>query len=763
MYHTYRIMVPKKTEWESRRAEQFIDQLLFTLQPVVLQIEAEHHGMHWQIIDLSANTTAVVEQVIRASYPYAQVDAQPLDPLRPSQQPVYRYVAKYQYGIPNFAAPIALVREIKSPDPLAALTQTMSTLQPDERILYSLVVVGLADNVYAEGDRLLHAYIRDGSWWSVLFPQKVERYTPELQRVLVEKLQRSLFQCLLFIQIDTPHPERLSELLVVDSQMVHFDKPQFNGLRWLEEPIAQQVVYVQDVDTDLASSVLGWYREFSQGRQASSYAQQVRQSMRLILDTREIAALWHLPHKDHAAQTIRWSRTSQVAMPIALRGQRAGLCLGVNTVAGQQERVYLTDEDRATHCLLVGKSGTGKSNSLHHYIHQDIQRGFGVMVVDPHGELVRDILQCSIPPEREQDVVVLDIANQDYPIPLNPLRSLHQTPTLVTCGMITSVLYHLYNDLGTMPQTADAMENALLTVGHDTEATLRDVNRVFYDDGYRQTLLARISDDVTQEFWRQDYGNLSRGQQVQIFAPVLRRIRAFYRNPLLRVMLCHPDSLDFYDLIRQKRIALVSLKADDALIPERERHLLGALLIAQVQLAAMRGAARRERFYCYIDEVQHFVTSTLETVFSEARKFNLALITANQYLKQLSGGTLDAMLGNIGALIAFQAGTSEDARLISQYTQPEFDREALLHQDKYQAAAWIRYRGQQQPAFSLQPFAPLAKPPGAATREARLRQWSIQGYTPKHRDAVLAWLEQRYGRTNGGEESEAQFYETDAE
>lgn len=755
----YTITLPRQTPWEGQRTAQFVDHLLFTFDSLIFRIVAEPKQMTWQIVDLGSREPSVIEHAIRTSYPHASIQISEDAIFPASDLPLYRYVLKYQHGVPSYLAPILHVGDIKTPDPLAQITQAMSRLQTGERLIYTLIVVGFADYAYKEGEQQTIQKVYDGTFWGMLFPKKVERYVPELQRVLEDKLQQRLYQGFLFVQVDCPNPDRVTALSVlVDGQIVHFDRPHFNGLRAVQDTIKSSMVLVDNDDTNLDSSVLGLLIEFMRGEQAKPQIRQLRQQAKLILEPREIAALWHLPHTEFQASTIAWASSRQAELPQTMKGGAAdGICLGQNVYAGQAQRVHLPQGDRATHCLIVGKTGTGKSNLLHHLIHQDIQAGRGVAVIDPHGNLVRDILRTSIG-QREQDVVVLDLNQHEHPIPLNPLRDLKGE---VAVERMVSILYTLYSDLADMPQTADALENALFTLQSDPQATLRDVGRLFNDEKYRHLLLAEQDDDVVEEFWQHEFESVSHQQQKQISLPVARRIRSFYRNKYVRAVLCHPDGLDFGTFIRQRKIILVSLNTSDDLIPEREQQLIGAFIIARLQMAAMSGAAQQSPFYLYIDEVQRFITSALERVFSEARKFNLSLTVANQYLKQLTGATAEAVMGNVGALIAFQTG-DDDSRELAAYMKPQFSADDLMHLNKHEATVWMRYKGQQQPAFSLSPFTPLEAPTYAGEREQRIRRHSITTYTPKLRSDVLSWLEGRYkGESSESptEDSAEAFYE----
>ncbi len=753
---TYTIILPKQAVWEAQRASQLAEQLLNAFDSFILRIVATNHATNWQIVDLLDREPVAVETAIRASYPDAGVEVGIFEPYKFSDAPIERIVVPYRLVLPEFVAPILHVDAIHTPDPLAALTQTMASLLAGEQIIYTVFIAGYARDAYEEGKKLTTRQVYEPSILGMLFPQTVNRYIPEDQKVLDDKLNRALYQCFVMTQIDTPYPERLTSLLVVDNPMVHFTDPHFNGICWYGENGKLDQFGVADDETDLVTSAMGQFLAFADAKKQDKALIKRRHAIRLILEPREIAALWHLPHQEFSASTITWMKAAQVEMPAILKGKREGICLGSNPYRGRDEPVYLPHQDRTTHALITGKTGTGKSNLLHHLIHQDIAQGKGLALIDPHGDLVKSVLGCSIPSSREKDVVLIDLANEAYPLPLNPMRGLSGE---IGLARVVNILNNLYPDLQEMPQTADALENALLTLTGERDATLRDVNRLFLDEGYRQQVLGKTTDDVALEYWQEDFGGMSASQQRQISAPVVRRIRLFYRNPYLRPVICHPDGLDIAQLIRERKILLVSLKANEEHIPELEQQLIGSLMLARLQMAAMSGAAEKETFHVYVDEVQRLVNSPLERVFSEARKFNLSLTVSNQYMKQLSGGALEAILGNIGALIAFQAGGDDDAREIAHYTRNRFSADDLLNLDRFKAAVWMRYHGEQLPAFSLAPLKPLIKPVDAIRRATRIRQLSILQYTPKSRSDVLNWLNARYGQNSDPTDGAGTFYD----
>ena len=384
----------------------------------------------------------------------------------------------------------------------------------------------------------------------------------------------------------------------------------------------------------------------------------------------------------------------------------------------------------------------GKTTLMHHLIHQDIVAGHGVAVIDPHGQLVADVLRYSIPHQREQDVVVLDLADEAYPIPLNLLSVPPGIDRGNAAGQLMGVLHRLY-DFASAPTVADSLWACLVTLLHEDGATIRDVGRLFKDTQYREQLLSRVTNAAALEYW--DRFALMTGTE-QIVRPVLWRLRSLYGNSVFYPILCHTNTLDFASMVEQKKILLVSLKADEGRIPSREQNLLGLILLTQLQQTVMARRPGSHEYYLYVDEVQHFVTTTFDTLLSEARKYGLSLTTANQYLKQLAGHMLDSIMSNVGTMIAFQCGL-EDSRLLAPYFAPGFDAEHLMHLNQYEAAVTTRYQNRSLPAFSLQTL-----PPGtqntptarAQEREAYLRDLSRKTYIPQSREEVLASLSARY-------------------
>ncbi|MEO8391730.1 MAG: DUF87 domain-containing protein [Chloroflexota bacterium] len=764
---TYTIRLPRTTQWDAETALSFVNQLIFSFPYLVLSISADREAITWQVLNLVYGMNPeTLERLIRSSYPEAEIAIQGQQP-QTVENPFYRFVS--YYGQANmFVAPLRYVDKFKSFDPLNALTQAMNGLRAGERITYVLALAGSAQAAYKAGERLvsqstihpLQLTTRYGVGNAIgkmlTGTDRMDKYETRDQKALEDKLREKLYYAYLLIQVDAPTERRVSEItILVDAQIEHFTHMPYNALSWVERPFEAFLQAVQTPLDERMTHVSTLYRRLRAGEVKKDYAPPV-----LILEPREIAALWHLPAREFGAQRVAWS-SGLIDVPEEVTALPSGLAIGTGKFQGRKVTASLPLPDRVTHLNIVGRTGMGKSTLLHTLIQQDIARGAGVAVIDPHGQLVQDVLRNSIPPQREADVVVLDIANQAYPPPFNPLSSLSGYTSSLK---VISLIERLFAGTEGAARMASYLRAALLPLQSEPHATMRDVARMFMDDVYREQRLTSIDDPETIDFWDYQYNSSSTALQRQIAEPVINRVRPFYANPYLYPVFCHPDTLDFHALMEKKKIILVSLALDEEQVPEQERNLIGALLMSQLQMSGMKASAL-EPFYLYVDEVQRFVTTSLPEMLSEARKYGLSLITANQYLGQLTGKTLEAVMGNVGATVIFRC-SPEDAHDLAAYTQPQFDAQALLELHRFQAVVKTQINGQSMPAFNLFTKPPVKMLGDADEREQRIRQQSIATYTPKSREEVLAWLKERYPRRRAtatpseATPDEARFYDS---
>jgi len=438
--------------------------------------------------------------------------------------------------------------------------------------------------------------------------------------------------------------------------------------------------------------------------------------------------------------------------------RQEGVKLGENIYQGKTQPVYLPYPDRVTHINVIGRTRVGKTTLLQHIIHQDIAGGKGVGVIDPHGDLVKSILESSIPTDREKDVVLLDLADAEFPVGLNLLTRPEGAPVEAAVTQALGIIKRMFEDQWSATRMEDAIYSALASLVNVQGATIRDLPRLFLDEAYRHKVLARLTDDVALEFWHEEFEPMSDGLRLQMVQPIMNRVRRFYRHKPIRNIVCQKDCLDFRRIMDRGMIFLASLAGEGG---GTEGATIGTALISKIQLAAMTRASlppeQRRPYYLVIDEVQNFTTTSLPVIFSEAAKYGLSLTVANQFLGQLEGPTLGAILGNTGTTVIYGIG-QPDAPKLGPYVRPVFDTDTLINLDRFHSVVKMQVGGQTAPAFSMMGLPPPDKPDDAQERWRRIKEHSRATYA-RAQDEVEEELKQRFTKrqakdTEDGRESE---------
>jgi|GEM_PF-933049 len=401
----------------------------------------------------------------------------------------------------------------------------------------------------------------------------------------------------------------------------------------------------------------------------------------------------------------------------------AGLRLGV----AEDREVYLEQADRGRHVYIIGATGSGKSTLLYSMITQDIDHGRGVCLIDPHGDLYREVLDA-IPAHRAKDVVLIDLCDFERAVGINFLECNGPYPQ-VQMNLIVNEMIKIFDRLYDLrltggPMFEQYMRNALLLVmDNDVPGTLMDVPRLFEDKAYRDYLKGVCKNPLVVRFWSEQAERAGGEAALANMTPyITSKLNQFTHNALLRPIIGQRrTTIDFRQIMDHRQILLVNLSK--GLLGERDIQMLGMMLIGKLFFAAMGRIdvpeADRIPFHWYIDEFQNFTTDGVEHLLSESRKFGIRLTLANQNLAQLNRGygrdnLLESVLGNVGNLLFFRVGPPDAAKL-ETYTSAELDAQDLQYLPDFHAAARLLIRNAPQRPFV---FRTLPKQERTATAQA---------------------------------------------
>lgn len=389
------------------------------------------------------------------------------------------------------------------------------------------------------------------------------------------------------------------------------------------------------------------------------------------------------------------------------------------SVYHKHEQVFgIKSDDRRQHTYIIGKTGMGKTVLLKNMAIQDIQAGRGVGIVDPHGEFAEGILDF-IPKSRINDVIYFNPADIEYPTGFNVMEKVDFSWRHLVAAGLLGVFKKIWPDVWSA-RMEYILNNSILALLEVPGTTLLGINRMLADKEYRQKIIDRITDPTIKSFWLNEFAKYPDRFREEAVAPIQNKIGQFISAPLIRNIIGQVKSkIDMRDIMDNKKILVMNLSKGR--IGEDPSRLLGALLITKLQLAAMSRIdipeEERNDFFLYVDEFQNFATKAFVNILSEARKYRLALILANQYIAQLeemtptgrSSDVRDAVFGNVGTIICFRVG-AEDAEFLEKEFYPEFNINDLVNLPKTHIYLRLMIDGVSSRPFSAETLPPFELP-----------------------------------------------------
>lgn len=713
-------------QWLSTLAKlstSWSDRLLYGRPVFVLEIEAREDGVIVFLAGTQRRFADLLEKQLYAFYPDAEVTLAPDFTIFQTGDSIRAATVRLRR---QTYLPIATYKELET-DPMQAITGALAKIKNKDAALIQFVCQAASPRTMRRGRNAARKTMKGkqtdiGSHNSLLGKAsnalatndrekeqaQAQHLTPRAQQrvELVEaKAAEQQFEVNIRVGISTGDHEETDRVYnAIAGSFAQYDLPDLNSLKVASTKASSR--FLRDLIFRMPD-----------GRSAT------------IVGTTELASLFHFPLPTTATPNILWRGAKNAPAPPGLPTE--GVLLGHNVYRGITQPVHLTLDDRRRHLYMIGQTGTGKTTLFLNMIIQDIAAGHGVGVVDPHGDLIEDIL-LHIPPERMNDVILFDPRDTERPLGFNILESPDAAQRDLVVNEVVQILQKLaarLNPESIGPMFEHYLRNALLALAADPESTLLDVPRMFVDADFRATILKKDQDPTVRQFWDKEFAQSQRGQlSADMLSYVISKLGRFISNAVVRNLVGQAtSSFDVRDIMDSRKILLCNLSKGS--LGDINADLLGFVLVSKIQIAALGRSNvpedQRPDFYLYLDEFQNFTTDSIATILSEARKYRLNLNITHQFIKQLPDNIREAVFGNVGTVISYRLGV-EDGEFMAQQFDPVFTEYDLLKLERFTASIRLLVKG-----TPLRPFTLKIPPPpahgDAATRDA-IREASRQRY-----------------------------------
>lgn len=538
-------------------------------------------------------------------------------------------------------------------------------------------------------------------------PELSQRKQEEIQAIDV-KAKFPAFECLIRIVAHSKSKAR-SEGLVggVVAAFSQFDSPNSNGFKYDLSKKVDQLV------TDYI------FRFFPVSNK------------KIVLNTQELATIFHLPSQASIPSSgVERQMTKQVDGPASLITD--GVLIGRNEYRGAVKEIRLSVNDRRRHMYVIGASGMGKSVFLKNIAYQDMVEGKGFCFIDPHGDVTEELLSM-VPEDRIDDVIYFDPSDMEFPIGMNMLEA--KTPEekdfIVQEGI--NMLYSLYDPGHTGifgPRGEQMFRNAALLLMSDPKgATFLDIPSPFINKDLVVDKLKYVTDRDLFDYWTKEFPASQKSNDAgEVITWFASKWSPFKQNTMMKRVLGQIKSgFNIREIMDQQKILLVNLSKGK--LGELNSKLLGMIFVMKFQTAAMSRVDTpehdRKDFCLFVDEFQNFSTESFESILSEARKFRLNLIVANQFMTQLTDKIREGVLGNVGTIVAGRVGVT-DAEMLEKVFTPVFKAEDLHKQPNHHAITTVLMNGMPSAPFTMNLPAPMGKEDRKVFES--LREYSAKKY-----------------------------------
>ncbi len=687
-----------------------------------------HHGLIKFFVVTPHYMTEYTEQQIQAIYPTSQVQwIVDYNIFQPNAYILGTYLQLTQ----NPVLPIKTYKNIES-DPLNGITNSLSKVEEEEGVAIQILIRPaqpkwrtkaweIAKKMH-NGKTFSEATRGGGAGWvSFIFSLPVQAIEFIFQEMFHSK---SSNDNPLKSNEDKKNPatfqkeEEIIKLIEDNSSKVWFE----TNIRVIVSAATKQRAQT------LLRNVVGSFSQFTEHRMSNGLKdvmiwrkeklidsfiyRNFSELHKCVFSSEELASIYHFPLSTSEAPNIAWLTTRIAPPPPSLPLE--GAILGRSLYRGKEVLVKLQRDDRRRHVYIIGKSGVGKSVLMEQMASQDIINGEGLCFIDPHGDTV-DWLLSYVPPHRIDDVIYFNPGDTERPIGLNMLEAETVEEMDFATQEMIAIFYQLVSDPAMIgPMFEHNMRNAMFTLMANKEqpGTIADIPRMFTDTEFQKYALQFVTDPIVRSFWEQEMAKTSDFHKSETLGYLISKVGRFVENSLMRNIIGQQQSgFDFSDVMNSRKIVLVNLSKGK--IGEINSNLLGLIIVSKLQMAALKRAnlpeSERKDFYLYIDEFQNYITDSIATILSEARKYRLDLIIAHQYMGQLVKNNdpkiKEAVMGNAGTMISFKVGI-EDAEVVAREFAPSVNAFDLVNVEKQHAYIKLLVDNQATRAFTMKTIFP---------------------------------------------------------
>ncbi len=564
----------------------------------------------------------------------------------------------------GFLYPIKSYTEFKDVDPLSSLLSVLSKAQPSDKIVIQYLLNPVGSSWHKKGEAAAVSKTKDA--------EGVAHTNPK-SKLITQKISFHGFKTAIRIAINSDTKVRSNQLLYeIANSFSSFNNPGGNSLGFRKLYLWQKGRFV--------NVLLKRSNRFAPSNQ--------------ILNVEEIATLFHFPTLKLATiHSISWHKVVLSEPPEVLPvaeglsdEQKAEINFFASTEFKNKQTIFgVKNDDRRKHVYIIGKTGTGKSTLIANMAINDMRNRKGFCVIDPHGDLC-EILLDYIPSYRVNDVIYLDPSDRERAFSLNPLEITEPHQKELVVSGIVAIFNKLYGH-SWGPRLEYILRNTLMSVIDMPDATLLMVPEMLANDTFRARVVAQMTDPVLKSFWENEFANYTDRLKAESIMPIQNKVGQFVSSTVIRNIIKSPKStIDLKKAMDEGKIILLNLSQGK--LGEDNAALLGAMTITKIQLAAMSRVTQKEEdrrdFYLYVDEFQNFATTSFVKILSEARKYRLNLILANQYIAQIPEEVRSAIFGNAGTMMSFLIG-AEDASYMAREFGERFKEEDLLALGNYRA------------------------------------------------------------------------------